>query len=175
MRCPRIRTVGVSTGTFNLRNMAGAAASTGVLALGALGAVGLINNSTDNQWLVVWDFQIVNVPNPVPTGIINVDLSICTGRNSGSFLIANNNSPVISQGPVLPGTNWTNNVPDSTLGQIFNSFALTLAGKYGFYFWNHDWPLCAIAPGDSVVAYSDANAYEDFSASFMYQVTTSSP
>lgn len=156
--------------SWNMRQMSGAASSTGPLALGNLGAVGLINNATRGEWLVVWDVRIVVVPNPIPTGLIISDLSIGTGRNAGSLIIANNSSPLTSQTGQLPGTTWTlNSSTGNAIGNIFNSVALITSGTYAYYLWDHEWPVAAIAPGDSLIAYSDANAYHDFGVSFLYE------
>lgn len=155
--------------------MAGASSATGPLALGALGAVGLLNDSNANEWLVVWDFSITALPNPIPNHLIVADCVIGTGRNAGSLIIVGDNKPAISQGRSMPGSVWTLNVPSNEIAKPFNSVTLLTTGTYAFYLWNHDWPLCAIAPGDSLVAYSDADAYQDFAANFIYQVTTSAP
>ena len=175
MRCPRKRTSVGNQTPFNLRDMAGAGASTGPLALGALGAVGLINDTADGKWLIIWDIQIVTVPNPIPNHLIIADLAIATGKLAGSLSFANSNSPLISVGGAQPGSTWTHNIPGNEIGQIFNSISLIPAGTMAYYQWPHEWPVCAIAPGDSVVAYSDADAYSDWGASFLYQVTTRSP
>lgn len=156
--------------SFWIRNMAGAASSTGPLALGNLGAVGLINDSADGEWLVVWDVQVVAIPNPPAATLTVVDMAICQGRNAGSLLIANNSNPNISGGNKKPGTTWTLNVPGNELGAIFNSVSLIASGNTYFYQWLHEWPLCAIQPGDSFVCYSDANAYSDFGMNCLYEV-----
>ena len=156
--------------SWNLRNMAGAASSTGNLALGALGAVGLINNATAGEWLVIWDVRVIALPNPIGTILMVADMAICTGRLASSLLIANNNSPLISFGGTIPGTNWTNNTSATEIGNIFNSVDLIYSSPTAYYTWGHDWPICGIAPGDSMVVYSDGSAYHDFGVSFIYEV-----
>jgi hypothetical protein len=155
--------------------MAGAGSSTGPLGIGALGGVGLINNSQRGEWLVVWDIQIVVLPNPIPNALIIADLNICTGRAPGSLLIANNSNPLASNVARLPGTNWTVNSGGNELGAIINSITLLISGNYAYYQWLHDWPVCAIAPGDSAVVYSDGNAYRDFGVGYLYEVVPSAP
>lgn len=150
--------------------MSGASGSTGPLALGNLGAVGLLNNATRGEWLVIWDIRTVSIPNPIPATLITVDLNIGTGQNTGSLTFANSNNSLISFGSALPGIIWTLNVPGNELGNVFHSLAPLISDIYAYYVWPHDWPVCAIAPGDSVIAYSDANPYHDFSADFIYEV-----
>lgn len=150
--------------------MAGASSSTGVLALGALGAVGLLNDSTRGEWMVIWDVQILTVPNPIPSHLIIADLAIGTGRNAGSLFFAGDNGPLASAVATMPGSMWTNNSPGNEIGRIFNSVSLIVSGNTAFYQWVHDWPVCAIQPGDSVIAYSDADAYSDWGAGFIYEI-----
>jgi len=155
--------------------MAGASGSTGPLGIGALGGVGLINNSTRGEWLVVWDIQIVNLPNPIPNQLIISDIAIATGRAPGSLLIPNNSNPLASNVASQPGTTWTVNSGGTELGAVFNSTTLLISGNYAYYQWVHEWPVCAIAPGDSVVAYSDGNAYHDFGVGYLYETVPAGP
>ena len=156
--------------SWNLKRMCGASSSTGALALGALGAVGLLNDSTRGEWMVIWDVQIVTVPNPIPNHLIISDLAICNGTLAGSLFLKGNNSPLTSASPASPGSTWTNNTPGNEIGSIFNSVSLIPAGTMAFYQWVHDWPVCALQPGDSVVAYSDADAYNEWGAGFIYEI-----
>ncbi len=150
--------------------MAGASSSTGPLGLGALGAVGLINDATRGEWLVVWDLWIVALPNPTANRLFVADMAICTGRLAGSSLIPNNSGPLASSVGSQPGTNWTNNAGGTELGNIFSSIDLISQSPQLTYRWVHEWPVCAIAPGDSVVAYSDGSAYFDFGVGYIYEV-----
>ena len=150
--------------------MAGASSSCGGLALGALGAVGLLNDSTRGEWFVIWDVQIVTVPNPIPSHLIIADLAISPQKLAGSLSIAGNNSPLTSGVGTLPGSTWTHTSPGNIVGNIFNSVSLITTGNVAFYQWVHDWPVCAIQPGDSVVAYSDADAYFEWGAGFLYEI-----
>jgi len=150
--------------------MAGASSGTGALALGSLGAVGLLNDSTRGEWFVVWDVQIVTVPNPIPSHVIIADLAISPQKNAGSLSIAGNNGPLASGVGTLPGSTWTLNIPGNESGRIFNSVSLITTGNVAYYQWVHDWPVCALQPGDSVVAYSDADAYFDWGAGFIYEI-----
>lgn len=156
--------------SWNLKRMAGASSSTGALALGALGAVGLLNDSTRGEWFVIWDIQIVALPNPIGNTLIVSDIAICTGRLAGSLFSAGNNSSLISASGKNPGSTWRNNAPGNEIGAIFNSTTLINSGNTSYYVWPHDWPVCAIQPGDSVVAYSNANPYFDFGVGFIYEI-----
>lgn len=150
--------------------MAGASGSTGPLALGALGAVALQNDSTAGEWMVIWDVQIVTVPNPIPNHLIISDLAISSQRLLGSLFFPGNNSPLFSSAAALPGSTWTHNSPGNEVGNIFNVPSLITSGNVAYYQWVHEWPVCAIQPGDSVVAYSDADAYQDFGVGFLYEL-----
>jgi hypothetical protein len=150
--------------------MNGAASSTGPLALGDLGAVALQNSCTNGEWMVIWDIQIVCVPNPFPNHLIISDLAIGPGMLAGALLNVNNNGPLVSGAPQAFGNTWTHNSPGNEIGNIFNSLTLIPAGNAAYYQWVHEWPVCAIQPGDSVVAYSDADAYEDFGVGYLYEI-----
>lgn len=152
--------------------MAGASSSVGGLGVGDLGAVALLNDSTQGEWFVVWDVQIVCVPNPIPSHLIISDLAICTGQLPGALFIKGNNSSLVSSVAALPGSTWTHNSPGNEIGNIFNSPSLITSGNVAYYQWPHEWPVCAIAPGDSVVAYSDADAYFEWGAGFIYEIVS---
>lgn len=156
----------------NLRKMAGASSATGPLAIGALGAVGLLNDTQAAEWMIIWDVRITSVPNPIPSHLIVADLVIGTGRNSGSLFSVGNNRPLVSFVAAMPGSTWTLNSPNNEIAKPFHSVTLIPSGNTANYEWPHEWPVCAIAPGDSVVAYSDADAYFDFAAEYIYEMFT---
>lgn len=147
--------------------MYGASFAIGPVPLGALVGSGIYNGQTDGSWLVIWDVQVFT-PGPfVATGAV-VDFNIITGMltDNADFALEPSN-PLCSATGLVPSTGW--GFMDSNTneqGLLFQSLSIPVNG----YQWVHDWPFCAIQPGDSVVAYSDSNAYNNWGASYTFEV-----
>jgi hypothetical protein len=144
--------------------MAGSSLGSGPVNFGDIHAVGLLNTAQRGEWLVIWDVQA----NARPTGggatIFTVDFAIMHGQ-TGTSIGTEPNNPLASDVGALPGQVW-GDVPGNEVGGIFASLSLPANG----YQWVHDWPFCAIAPGDSVVGYSDANQAAFFGIAYIYEV-----
>ncbi len=147
--------------------MYGASFGIGPVPLGDLVGSGVVNRQTSGDWLVIWDLQVFAAGSfPAPGAVF--DLNIIQGTQS--FY---NNYQVE---PSFPATSFTPTIPSAAWGFMdgaaneaskpFYSLSLPVNG----YQWVHDWPLCALAPGQSVVAYSDANAYQAWSAAWLFEV-----
>jgi hypothetical protein len=152
--------------SFFLRNMAAAQHNTGALALGQIGAVGLFNNSIDGKWLVVWDVYINVFPNTPGSSKILVDGTLVNGFVQ-SVGLANTGSPLVSGGAQPDGLCFADR-PNQESGLLFFSDWMPAGG----YHWPHDWPFCAIQPGFSCEFFTDANAYQEFGVSFIYEVVS---
>lgn len=144
--------------------MAGSSLGSGPVNFGDIHAIGLLNTSQRGEWLVVWDVQVNVRPNLAAQTIFLVDFAIMHGQTGTSIGVEPNFSTT-SDGATMPGEVW-GDIPVNEVGQIFYSIAIPPDG----YQWVHDWPFCAIAPGDSVVGYSDANAGSHFGIAYMYEV-----
>jgi hypothetical protein len=67
----------------------------------------------------------------------------------------------------VPSTGWGFKDPaNNEAGPVIQSLSLPVAG----YNWLYDYPFAAIAPGDSLVCYSDSNAYNSFGAAYTFEV-----
>ena len=154
----------------SIKQMVGAAFGTGALALGALGAVGLQNNSQRGEWFVIWDLYINTVPNPIPAHQIIADINITTGIPFNALIPPNEVNPITSASPSPPGQVWWFGTPGNESGKTFYSVPLITSGNVAYYQWFHEFPICAIQPGDSIAVYSDADAYTDWGVNFMYEV-----
>jgi hypothetical protein len=144
--------------------MAGSAVGTGPLGIGDIGAIGLLNTATAGEWLVIWDVQVNIHPSSTASGQKVLDCAIRTGTAS-PLLFTEPNNPLVSAVGSGPGQVWAARTTAET-GAIFFSGVFPT----DVYQWPHEWPFCAIQPGDSCVFYSDANAANDFSACFLYEV-----
>jgi hypothetical protein len=154
----------------NIKQMAGAAFGTGALALGDLGAIGLLNTSQRGEWFVIWDLFINTVPNPIPAHAIVADINIVSGRPFNALLPPPETNPITSDTATLPGQVWWFGGPGNESGKTFYSVTLITTGVVAYYQWVHDHPICAIKPGDSIAVYSDADPYTDWGVNFMYEV-----
>ena len=150
--------------SWNIKNMAGSAVGTGPLAIGEIGAVGLLNTAHAGEWLVVWDVQINIHPFNTASGNRILDCAIRTGAVS-PLLFTEPSRPLASAVASLPGQCWAAST-DFEAGGIFFSGVF----PSDVYQWPHEWPFCAIQPGDSCVVYSDADPANDFSVNFLYEV-----
>lgn len=147
--------------------MYGASFGISPVPLGNLVGSGIVNRQTSGQWLVIWDLQVFAAGSFASVGAV-FDLCIIQGTQSiySNYQVE----------PSFPTTSFTQTIPSAGWG--FSDGAANEASKpfyslslpVGGYQWVHDWPLCAIAPGQSVVAYSDANAYNSWAAAFMFEV-----
>jgi hypothetical protein len=152
--------------SWNLRNMYGGGFGGGPVALGDIWAVGLQNNGRASEWLVVWDVQITTSLAGKSTSIEIADCTIMHGNTGPSAHFQSGQlGPLCSQVAAGPGLSWLD-IPSQEQGVLFQSLGLPLQG----YQWPHDWPFCAIGPGDSLVVFSDANPSNHFGASFIYEV-----
>jgi hypothetical protein len=145
--------------------MAGGAGGTSPVSFGTVIAVGLQNNARAGEYLVVWDIQVYASPAGTKTSINTINCGIMGGR-TGAFFGTQPTAPLVSQTPSLPGIIWVDNPGFAIPAPLFFSNSLPTIG----YQWPHDWPFCAIAPGDSLVVYTDANASDFFGVNFMYEV-----
>jgi hypothetical protein len=151
--------------SWNLRRMYGTGYGNGPVPLGNIVGSGVFNASTRGEWLVIWDVQ-VNASGTFTSGLAIIDFSIMHGTAQyGGFQFQPAN-PLTSQTPATPSQGWGFNDSANEQGLVFGSYFLPVTG----YQWVHDWPFCAIAPGDSVVVYSDANQYHSFGAAWTFEV-----
>lgn len=153
--------------SWNLKNMYGTAFGVGPAALGELVASAVYNGQQDGAWLVIWDVQVFANGNFAAVGAV-VDFDIIHGTQSGAANYQVEPAlPVISNGIAIKSFGWGFTDPNNNeAGKPFLNPDIPVGG----YQWPHDWPLCAIAPGDSIVAYSDANAYNTWGATWLFEV-----
>ena len=154
----------------SIKQMVGAAFGTGALALGQLGTVGLLNNAQRGEWFVIWDLFINTVPNPIPAHAIVADINIVPGVPFDALIPPPEVNPITSDSPSPPGEVWWRNAAGNESGKTFYSVSLITSGVVAYYQWVHEFPICAIKPGDSIAVYSDADAYTDWGVNFMYEV-----
>jgi hypothetical protein len=153
--------------SWNIRNMYGTEFGIGPVALGDLVGSGVFNAQTDGSWLVIWDLQLFANGSPPAVGWV-FDLNIIHGTQSFYHDYSFNTAlPVCSQTKQIPSGGW--GFMDSAANEASLPF-LNYSLPVGGYQWVHDWPLCAIAPGDSIVAYSDANAYNTWGATWVFEL-----
>jgi len=147
--------------------MYGAAFGIGPVALGALVGSGINNAQTRGEWLVIWDVQVFATGSFPASGAI-VDINIISGTPSSNvgYQVQPSN-PLISSNRGIPSFGW--GFKDSAANEAGLNF-LSLALPVNGYQWVHDWPLCGIQPGDSVVAYSDGSAYNHWGATWVFEV-----
>lgn len=150
--------------SWNITRMAGSSLGSGPVNFGDIHAVGLLNTSSRGEWLIVWDVAVNVRPNQALQTIFICDFAIMHGQ-TGASIGVEPNFPIASNVGALPGQVW-GDVPVNEVGQVFYSISIPPNG----YQWPHDWPFCAIAPGDSVVGYSDANNGSFFGIQYMYEV-----
>lgn len=153
-----------------IKNMVGASLGTGALGLGALGAIGLQNTSQRGEWFVIWDLFINTVPNPIPAHAIVADVNIATGIPFDALVAPPEVHPIISAAGTPPGLMFSRNTSGTELGTTFYSIPLITSGVVAYYQWVHEYPICAIQPGDSIITYSDADPYTDWGVVYMYEV-----
>ena len=149
---------------WNIKNMFGSAVGTGPLGIGNIGAIGLLNTATAGEWLVVWDIQVNIHPSASGSGQRVLDCAIRHGTAS-PLLFTEPNNPLASAVGSGPGQVWAATTNFEAGGIFFSGVFPT-----DIYQWPHEWPFCAIQPGDSCVCYSDALAANNFSACFLYEV-----
>jgi hypothetical protein len=147
--------------------MYGGAFGTGPIPLGNLVASGIFNGQTDGGAIVIWDVQVFYTGTPPATGAV-VDIDIIHGTQSGAVNYqVEDVLPITSQKPSIKSFAWGFNDPaNNEAGRPFFNPNIPTTG----YQWIHDWPLCTVLPGDSVVAYSDANAYTTWGATWLFEV-----
>jgi hypothetical protein len=147
--------------------MYGGAFGIGPAALGDLVASGIYNGQQDGASLVVWDVQVFYTGTAPSTGAV-VDFDIIHGAQSGAFdYQVEPVQPATSQGRAIKSFAWGFKDPNNNeAGKPFLNPDIPVNG----YQWVHTWPLCAIMPGDSIVAYSDANAYTTWGATWLFEV-----
>jgi len=147
--------------------MYGGSFGIGPVALGDLVASAIYNGQPDGAFLRVWDVQVFATGNFAAVGAV-VDFDLIHGTQSGA--VNYQVEPVLpctSQGPSIKSFAWGFQDPNNNeAGKPFLNPNIPVGG----YQWVHDWPLCTIAPGDSVVAYSDANAYNTWGATWLFEV-----
>jgi hypothetical protein len=153
--------------SWNLRRMYGTAFGIGTVPLGALIGSGVFNAQTRGEWLVIWDVQVFATGSFAAAGAV-VDINIMTGTQSANTGYQKQPAnPLISANTTIPSFGW--GFKDSATNEAGLNF-LSLQIPVNGYQWVHDWPLCAIQPGDSVVAYSDSNAYQNWGATWIFEV-----
>jgi hypothetical protein len=150
--------------SWNIKRMFGSAVGTGPLGIGDIGAIGLLNTGSAGEWLVVWDVQVNIHPSASGSGQRVLDGAIRRGTES-SLLFTEPNNPLASAVASGPGQVWAA-ITGFEAGGIFFSGIFPA----DVYQWPHEWPICAIQPGDSLVFYSDGSAANNFSAMFLYEV-----
>src|SRR5258708_2930121 len=150
--------------SWNIKSMAGSAVGTGPLGIGDIGAIGLLNTAQAGEWLVVSDVEVNIHPSSTGSGQRVLDCAIRTGT-AAPLLFTEPNNPLASPVASLPGQVWAA-VTGLEAGGIFFSGIF----PSDVYQWPHEWPFCAIQPGDSCVFSSDGNAANNFSCSFLYEV-----
>jgi len=122
--------------------------------------VGLFNNSTDGSVLVVWDVEVKATPSAAQTPEFVRELLI-QGQLSGAL------SPVY-QLQVAAQTAWgqiTANNPYSNPHGELASFPI----QNEVWKWGHEWPMCALLPGYSLVMVSDNNGSAIWGVSFIWE------
>lgn len=145
--------------------MYGTSFGNGPVPLGNIAASAIFNGQS-GDWLVVWDVQVFANGAFSADGAV-IDFAIMTGVLD--FYVDFQFEPawpLASGSPAIRSQGWGFNDSANEAGKIFASLQLPVSG----YQWPHDWPFCAIAPGDSVVVYSDANQYHTFGAAWMFEV-----
>jgi hypothetical protein len=136
------------------------------LALGEVGAVGLLNNTTQGEWLVVWDVQVYANPAGTTTSVSLIDFLFVTGIPPPLTVTTQaTGSALLDQQAQLPGIVWSNKL-NFEQGLIVLSPSLPAGG----YQWVHDWPIAFIAPGDSFYVASDSNPTQTFGANYVWEV-----
>lgn len=150
--------------SWNMRRMAGSGGGLSPVPQFSIVAVGLQNNSQAGEWLVVWDVQVYANPAGDISHINIINFSIMNGQTGHSQGTEPNN-PLASGVGALPGFVWIDE-PSFNPGKIFSTPALPAQG----YQWPHDWPIAAIAPGDSLVVFSDAQPTNTFGVNYLYEV-----
>jgi hypothetical protein len=147
--------------------MYGGSFGIGPVPLGNLIASGIYNGQQGGAWLVIRDLQVFATGSFPATGAV-VDIDIIHGTQSGAVnYTVEPVLPCTSQSPSIKSFAWGFSDPNNNeAGTPFLNPDIPVSG----YQWVHDFPLCAIAPGDSVVAYSDANAYNTWGAAWLFEV-----
>lgn len=151
--------------SWNLRRMFGCSFGIGPVATGDIVASGVLNAETDGSWLVIWDVQVFATGSFTAPGAV-IDFCIMHGTQQLHDFTFEPANPLCSNTPRVPSTGWGFMDSANEQGLLFQSLSLPVNG----YQWVHDWPFCAIAPGDSVVVYSDASAYNSFGAAWTFEV-----
>ncbi len=151
----------------NARRLYGASFGIGPASIGDLVGSGIVNRQASGDWLVIWDLQVFAAGSFAAVGAV-FDLCIIQGTQSqNSNYQVEPSFPANSFAPTIPSSAW--GFKDAAANEASKPF-YSLSLPVGGYQWVHDWPLCAIAPGQSVVAYSDTNAYNSCGAAFMFEV-----
>ena len=150
--------------------MYGTGFGVGPVALGNIAASGVFNNQQNGEQLVIWDVQ-VSASGAFASGLAIIDFSIMTGTQQLTDFQFEPANPLCSGNPVIDSKGWGFMDSAQEQGKVFLSAFLPVSG----YQWVHDWPLCSIAPGDSVVVYSDANQYHSFGATWIFEVVPNGP
>lgn len=153
--------------SWNLDSLYGTGFGIGPVPLGNLVASAVFNAQTDGSWLVIWDVQVF-ATGSFPAGGAVIDFCIIRGTqpNAAGHQIEPS-VPITSYTASVPSYGWGFSDPaNNEAGPVFASPHLPVNG----YQWVHEWPLCAIAPGDSIVVYSDSNAYNSFGATWIFEV-----
>ena len=119
---------------------------------------------------MIWDLFINTFPNPIPNHEIVADINITSGIPFDALRVANEVHPIISATGTPPGLMWSRNTPGNESGTTFYSVTLITSGVVAYYQWVHEFPICAIQPGDSIAVYSDADAYTDWGVNFMFEI-----
>lgn len=151
--------------SWNLQRMYGTAYGVGPVPLGNIVASAVLNAQTRGEWLVIWDVQVF-ANGPFSSDGAVIDFAIMQGTLQLTDFQFEPANPLASSSPATPSQGWGFNDSAFEQGKVFASLQLPVSG----YQWPHDWPFAAIAPGDSVVVYSDSNPYHTFGAAWMFEV-----